>query len=216
MRTCQLCDTDSAKTWNVSLMDSPNFRVLPSLGALVEGWLLLVPKNHFLSMGALPSSLVPEMEEFKAAVAIRLSRIYGPVSAFEHGPGEEQRKVGCGVDHAHLHIVPLDFDLLAAAAPFLPADSRWGKASFANCQSAAHAGDDYVYLEQPLGQGWMIRHKGLGSQLFRRAVAARMGAPNEFNWRTNLKMENVRATILAFESNLQRETAVLDVPEYAV
>jgi ATP adenylyltransferase len=216
MSTCQLCDIDSKETWNTPLMESRNFRVLPSLGALVEGWVLLVPKTHFLSMGTLPTSLVPEMENFKGAVARRLRRIYGAVSVFEHGPGDDQRKVGCGVDHAHLHMVPIDFDLLTAVTPFLPSDSRLEDASFADCQLAAHAGDDYLYLEQPLGKGQIVRHQGLGSQLFRRAIAARLGAPSEFNWRTHPQIENVDATIRAFADEGRSGTPLLDVHEYAV
>lgn len=216
MSTCHLCDTDSSKTWNLSLMESQNFRVLPSLGALVEGWVLIVPKSHFLSMGALPSPLVSEMEHLKGVVARRLTRIYGTVSAFEHGPGSQQRKVGCGVDHAHLHMVPVNFDLLRAVTPLLPTDSRLEAATFTECQSSAKAESDYIYLEQPLGKGWMIRHQGLGSQLFRRAIAVRLGVPNEFNWRTHPQIRNVNSTIRAFAADTQSGEPVLDVPEYAV
>jgi hypothetical protein len=156
------------------------------------------------------------MEQLKAAVARRLIRIYGTVSAFEHGPGEQQRKVGCGVDHAHLHMVPIDFDLLRAVTPLLPTDSRFESASFNECQLSAKAGSDYIYVEQPLGKGWMIRHQGLGSQLLRRAIATRLGAPSEFDWRTNPQIENIHSTILAFAADTQNGESVLDVPEYAV
>jgi len=83
MRTCQLCPGFSAKPWNVPLFESANFRVLASFGALVEGWLLLLPNEHFLSMGALPAPLIPEMQALKESVCERLERIYGPICAFE-------------------------------------------------------------------------------------------------------------------------------------
>jgi ATP adenylyltransferase len=197
-------------------MESRNFRVLPSLGALVEGWVLVVPKGHFLSMATVPISLLPEMDDLKSAVATRLCRIYGAISAFEHGPGKNQRKVGCGVDHAHLHMLPVDFDLLTAATPFLPTDSRVEEASLTHCQLAARAGDDYIYLEQPLGRGRIIHSQKLGSQLFRRAIAASLGVPDEFDWRTNPKIENVDATIRAFVADSQAGTTALDAHEYAV
>ncbi len=118
--TCQLCSASHTEVWNESLIESPNFVVLPSLGELVEGWVLVVPKAHFLSLAVLPDSLIPEMRDLQQIVCERLQRIYGPVAVFEHGPAGEQHTVGCGVDHAHLHLVPVDFELSFAVAPFLP------------------------------------------------------------------------------------------------
>ena len=203
MHTCQLCPHQSAKTWDVPLLESANFRVLVSLGALVEGWVLLVPKEHFLSIGALPTSLFEELQSVKESVCERLQRIYGHVSAFEHGPGTQRRNVGCGVDHAHLHVVPVSFDLAAAAAPYLPEDSTWVVADLKCCKSAAEAGDDYIYLEQPLNSGRILCRKDLGSQIMRRAIAAQIGVPNDFNWRTNPQIETVNRTIRALESEMR-------------
>ncbi len=174
-----------------------------------------VPKKHFLSIGTLSDSAVAEMEVLKKLVAERLSRIYGTVSMFEHGPGAEQRQVGCGVDHAHLHMVPADFDLTTAVGSFLPSECRWEKASLARCRSAAEAEEDYIYFEQPFGEGRMLKHPGLPSQLFRRAIAAHLGVPNEFNWRTNPQIENINATIRAFKADIRLARTVFDVCELA-
>jgi ATP adenylyltransferase len=215
MNPCHLCSPNTENEWNATLMESPNFRVLPSLGALVEGWVLILPKPHFLSMGKLPSSLLLEMRSLKNAISTQLNRIYGPVYAFEHGPGEANRKVGCGVDHAHLHLVPLDFDLLSASAAYLPDHSAWREATFADCQAAAQTRQDYVYLEEPRGRSWVIRDRELGSQLLRRAIATRLGAPNEFNWRSNPQIENVRATLRALAPERDREQPTPRISEHA-
>ena len=69
MTNCRLCSDllrqDTVEDWDEPLFESPNFVVLPSLGALVEGWLLLVPKKHFICMGELPDSVANEMQEVK-------------------------------------------------------------------------------------------------------------------------------------------------------
>jgi ATP adenylyltransferase len=215
MSRCQLCPSDFAKQWNIPLIESPNFRVLPSLGALVEGWVLISPRQHFLSVGALPTALLPELQELKETVREHLTSIYGPVCMFEHGPAKEQRNVGCGVDHAHLHMVPVDFDLSAAVTPYLPRDSRLHEANLTDCQAASRDGEDYLYLEQPIGQGRIARHRDLGSQLFRRAIAAHLGVPGEFNWRTNPRIENVNQTIEAFKGVKQGGVLAFNVPEHA-
>jgi diadenosine tetraphosphate (Ap4A) HIT family hydrolase len=199
MNSCRLCSDlllhGPVKAWNEPLFESPNFVVLPSLGALVEGWLLLVPKKHFICMGALPDSIAAEMQEMKHILCSDLQQYYGQVCAFEHGPSRPNLSLGCGVDHAHLHVVPVKFDLASAVIPFLPKDVLWSKAGLKECRVAFARGEDYLYLEQPIGAGRIAIHKGFESQLFRRAIATRIGTPNQFNWREYPQFPNVAATI---------------------
>lgn len=199
MNNCGLCYNhlyrDNTEFWNKSLFDFPNFIVLPSLGSLVEGWLLLIPKKHFICMGALPDSLIDEMEEIKQFLWVYLQQTYGSVLAFEHGPSKSNLKVGCGVDHAHLHFVPVDVDLILAASPFLPQDLHWSEAGLEECRDAFTQGKDYLYVEQSIGVGSIITSQEFGSQLFRRAIAANMGVLKQFNWREHPQYSNILATI---------------------
>jgi ATP adenylyltransferase len=172
---CCLCSNLAAKgsrpSWDEPLFESANFIAIPSLGSIVEGWMLIVPKNHFVCMGALPPLLWEEMEGMKERVSVYLTVKYGNLCAFEHGPGRKGRQIGCGVDHAHIHVVPVNFDLISAS--------------------------DYLYVEQPLGYGRFAVHDQFGSQIFRKAIAARAGFPGEFNWRDYPKLENITRTIQA-------------------
>src|SRR5258706_12627640 len=121
---CRFCDILFRNCppgfWDRPLFESTNFVAIPSLGSLRKGWLLVVPKKHFLSTAALPPHLLQEMIKVKQALTEVLTESFGEIWAFEHGPAGGGRLAGCGVDHAHLHIVPLEIDLLQAARPFLP------------------------------------------------------------------------------------------------
>ena len=196
---CCLCSNLASgrapEAWNNPLFESANFVSLPSLGSLVEGWLLLVPRHHFICMGALPGHLAHEMQTLKDSVRSGLSRKYGDICIFEHGPSAAKRSVGCGVDHAHLHIVPLNFDLVQAAASFLPPNLCWSQANWAGCRAAFQRGDDYLYVEQPPGRGRIAVHEAFPSQVFRKAIAARLGIPEQFNWREHPHTEAVARTI---------------------
>ena len=205
MNACCLCSaavSDRAlHAWNRPLFRSASFVALPSLGSLVEGWLLLVPKHHFISMGALPVHLADEMQNLRDLVSSQLTSRYGELCAFEHGPSRPARSVGCGVDHAHLHLVPLNFDLALAAGPFLPADVSWSDADRGDCRAAFERGRDYLYLEQPLGRGRIAVHDQFGSQVFRKAIAARLGMPEQFSWREYPQAETVARTIHKFNAS---------------
>lgn len=196
MNSCRLCCRDIGyQPWNDPLFESENFVVVPSLGAMVEGWFLLLPKDHYLCLGALPESLTEEMMSLRQTVLSFAKDEYGDLCAFEHGPHQESRSVGCGVDHAHLHLVPLSFDLLSAAEPFLPNDVIWIPGTMSECRIAFRESKDYLYLEQPIGCGRIATHDQFVGQLFRRAIAAQLGFPTDYDWKEFLQLQNVEATI---------------------
>lgn len=201
MSTCCLCSSfvaaDTRDFWDRPLFETANFSVMPSLGSLVEGWMLVVPKRHFLCMGALSADLWSELRDLKTVIGASLAEQYGEVCAFEHGAHAPNREVGCGVDHAHLHLVPVParIDLAKAAEEFLPARVSWSSAAYEACQLAFSRGDDYLYVEQPLGAGRIATGDALGGQIFRKAIATQLGVPDEFNWRQYPQLHNVRQTI---------------------
>ena len=195
---CGLCESISSPStdvWNRALLESEHFVVIPSLGALVEGWLLIVPKDHFLSTAALPGFLLQEFCTLKQYVCGIVGRHYGPVHLFEHGPADVCHETGCGVDHAHAHIVPLAEDLALAAKQFLPGGVEFRPGTLEDCRIAAIRGLDYLYVEQPRGSTLFAVHERFGSQTFRKAVAVIQGIPDEYDWRSYANLPNVVSTI---------------------
>jgi ATP adenylyltransferase len=204
MNNCRLCHNlgadGAANVWDAPVIESRNFVAVPSLGALVPGWVLLLPKNHYVAMGAVPTCETAELEKIKRALVSRLQQAYGELCAFEHGPSGPGREVGCGVDHAHLHLVPLKFDLGAAVLPLLPHGVEWSEADLDDCKRAFESGLDYLYLEQPLGRGRIAVHDCFGSQLFRRIIANHLGVDDEYNWREYPKVDNILSTVRTLQS----------------
>jgi hypothetical protein len=156
--------------------------------------MLIVPKDHYISIGALPESLFDEMNAFRRVLQSNLADCYGPFAVFEHGPSQERRTVGCGVDHAHLHLVPVSFDLATLARPLLPNGADWKLATIDECRNSFRRGEDYLYVEQPLGCG-RIATGDMGSQVFRRAIASEIGSADTYNWREHPQLDNVMATV---------------------
>jgi ATP adenylyltransferase len=198
MKECSFCTLavrEKVEAWNRPLLETSHFVVLPSLGALVEGWLLIVPKVHFISLGELPTSLETEFLTLKSEIVQLTESLYGAAALFEHGPSSIKRQVGCGVDHAHLHIVPTIYDLKSEVAPFLPNAAQWQRGDLNGCRDAYRSGNDYLYLEQPVGHGFILKSGQLGSQLFRRAIARSMGIEEQFNWREHPQFVAINSTI---------------------
>jgi ATP adenylyltransferase len=211
MINCRICDEMRAKSgrqpWNEPLIETENFVVMASLGALVEGWVLVVPKKHWISMGALPIELRAEAAEIERRIRAVLSNRYGkPVIAFEHGPSAENHGTGCGVDHAHLHLVPLECDLLSYVRPFVPAAVEWKASKWEDLAKAYTAGLDYLYLRQEGEHGLMAVSQDFGSQVFRKAVASFLCLDSQYSWRDHPRMETVSRTIGALTDALATQS----------
>jgi len=189
---------DTRHIWNRILFESENFCAVPSLGALVEGWLLVVPKKEAICIGALETSLFSELHSFVGLVASRLQTVYGPVALFEHGPHVKDTAVGCGVDHAHLHLVPTRYSLLSGARELAPA-LRWRDAfglPDTRAQFTHHR--SYLFLEQPYGgTSFLTNGPCIPSQLFRRVVSKCLGTSEKYDWKRFSQLQNISATIAA-------------------
>ena len=198
---CQMTADDqgpSRRLCDRRLWETANFTVVPTLGSIVEGWFLLVSKSHHLCFGALPSEIRAEGQDLLERVASWVRAHYGPATVFEHGPATESSPIGCGIDHAHLHIVHLPFGLLEEAR-FSP-DARqiaWDCCeSFWRRAAELHkAGVPYLLIKEPGRSPSVGSPAYVPCQFLRRLIAARQGRGEEFDYRTHAFDGNIRSTI---------------------
>lgn len=183
---------DTKPACDVVVHETDRFAVLPSVGSLVPGWLLVVPKR--------PASCFAELHEAERAelptVLEAIERLY-PKSGlrwnlFEHG-GQPGSRIGCGVDQAHLHVVPLDFDLCKVS--LLRGDVKWMPAPKIERLSTEDArGKEYLFA-QTLETSLIGTCAQPTSQWFRRLIAEQIGVPNEWDYRHFPRMEVMSETI---------------------
>ena len=171
--------------------------VAPTVGALVEGWLLVVPRKPALSVGAMSGNERSELTTFCAEVSTLIQESYGPVVLFEHGPVAPQSSVGCGVDYAHVHLVPFRQNLLERTKRMFP-EIVWREVSDFNDSAALHSiGKSYWYLYQPeynLCPLIGVCDEVEPSQLFRKAIANTLVRPDDYDWKTNPFVEVMERT----------------------
>ncbi len=84
--------------------DNEHAAAIPTIGAFVPGYLLIVPTDHATSLGQLTHEARQGVAALTEQMADRLHAIYsGPVLGFEYGlntPG------GRRIEHGHLHLLP--------------------------------------------------------------------------------------------------------------
>jgi ATP adenylyltransferase len=185
-----------SKYYNKPIIESENFLVIPSLGSLIEGWLLIVPKKYHLNISQLS---LADMVELEMVIAELGRRFLSMVSKdqfviFEHGPTLENSVAGCGVDYAHLHWVPTNFDLLNGVKAFLNLDYTWELIHGLNDINNFNIDDeDYLYLRNQKGEHYLTCQKHIPSQTFRKVIAHYLNIPDSYDWKLNQQAQNIRS-----------------------
>jgi diadenosine tetraphosphate (Ap4A) HIT family hydrolase len=89
------------------LWEGNDWLLIPTIGPLTPGHLLLVPREHYFSVLRCPSEVLSEFNGLLEACASKLQSLYRKdVMVFEHGMVEGQKNCGACIEHAHLHIAP--------------------------------------------------------------------------------------------------------------
>jgi diadenosine tetraphosphate (Ap4A) HIT family hydrolase/orotate phosphoribosyltransferase len=165
------------------LYETRAFSVVSDVSPLAPGHCLITSKNHVQSLSNLSSEDLVELDRVHGEVARRLGRIYGkPTVAFEHGLCNRARVASCGIDHAHLHVIPFIGSLSGQFARDYSVGSLSG---LPDIGEAVRAEDEYLLLIDTNGEVSMAFPENQTRQYFRRIISELTG--REFwNWDDDL------------------------------
>lgn len=170
-----------------------SWHAIPSIGSLVPGHTLLCPTQHTRSLSSTSERNRRGLNDSLAVLGAALeSRFGGPVQVFEHGNAADGGRLACSVEHTHLHLVPGVPDLW----PFIDGNLAWRLIPGLDAIREA-VGDREYLLFRDAGERWWVAHApghGHPSQLMRRAVAAAIGEPDQWNWRLHPRLDQTQAT----------------------
>lgn len=183
-RFCRVADREAI------VQASETATAFPSLGALIEGWMLVAPRRHVVSTADLADAEWRDLAKLADAISIAMRAAYGPVVMFEHGASGSNRTAGCGVDHAHLHVVPWSGNLREqiAAVHSLP-DFEWQPAGK---RPTGVTNSDYIWISDDTGT-WVTHSQVLPSQVVRQAISASLGL-GWWDWKSDLRIQTAEST----------------------
>src|SRR5688572_7165034 len=81
---------------------SDGFVVLPTLGQLFKGSLLVLPEEHVETFSSLSTEMLARLPDLLSELEVSTTRLGMPL-IFEHG-AKCFTGSGCGIYHAHMHI----------------------------------------------------------------------------------------------------------------
>lgn len=159
------------------------FAALPTIGQLFEGSFLVIPTTHNERYADLLPAQRSKALQFVTSVERRL-RSSGPTMIYEHG-ARSINGGGCGVYHAHVHVVPLprhasvDELLLGVEGTCLSRVlDAWDEAAGAS---------EYLLVRDTRGQVMLASQSSaggpLGSQFMRRRLVELFQLQVPWDWR---------------------------------
>lgn len=128
---CPFCKVNAAE--NTVLFEGDGFFLMADFAPLSEGHILLIPRDHYPHLAALPQALDEEFERLKAWAWRFIERRFGRLAFWENGI------FGQSVPHAHQHILSTRFDTTLFADAGIPFAGLAGL-------RAAHAARPGTYL----------------------------------------------------------------------
>jgi diadenosine tetraphosphate (Ap4A) HIT family hydrolase len=174
------------------LLSTDNFHVFPSIGQLVKGYLLVAPKKHYNAFDEMPTQLAGELAAVCELVRSIVSQNYGPCISFEHG-ARGPANGGCGIYHAHLHVVPLP----GIPDPIAKLKERFPHKrldALCNISYGSNRNSPYLFCEDFNSNRYRFSIGNLQSQYMRRLLAKAIGT-KDWNWRSAGREERLLATI---------------------
>ncbi|AFY38379.1 histidine triad (HIT) protein [[Leptolyngbya] sp. PCC 7376] len=184
------------------ILETDNCLAIAGFGALTEGYVLIIPKDHYLSVGGLPKKLMSEFIAVKQIIGDSIKKIYGQVAFFEHGMSTCSLSGGC-IDHAHIHAIPCKTDFRAHLQidfPEIQISDIFELSKFSN------ANISYIFYENIFEEKFVyVATETIKSQYIRRLWAGSIGKPKEWNWGIFIGEKNIARTIEKIRHDLNNE-----------
>jgi diadenosine tetraphosphate (Ap4A) HIT family hydrolase len=161
------------------------------MGQIAEGHVLLVPKRHVTAMAQLTTIETDQLDDLCGRVRKFLHDAYGECIFFEHGI-RKAGSGGCGVEHAHMHAIPVDggvvLDVLVGNFHGSKID-RIQDIRGTVCQESS-----YLFFENCHGDRYVFAAPCIPSQYMRKVVCDSLGKCN-WDWRNSGDEPELLATL---------------------
>lgn len=186
-----------------TLLQTDNWYVIPTIGSLTAGYVLLVCKQHYPSLANIADrNLYFEMLNLKMSVESVLLRQLGlPCLTFEHGTPNPLSKGANSVDHVHIHVLPFERPIWQDIVSVMPETDIEVVDNYEDVYTSwRNKLPDSYLLFQDVDQKiyYASDAGGMPSQLFRRCLAPYLGVES-WDWRSEKHLNNMIRTMKFFK-----------------
>ena len=194
---CIFCDIDHSIIENTIIEETEYFYILPTLGSLVDGYILIVTKRHINSMSELNENELIEYKNIIEKYKNLFKKIYNKTPiVFEHGtPNQNSEMKANSVTHAHTHIVNINFS---------NENEILEKYNFKKINDFKEINKNTNYIKYISNNKIYITYNFPSvSQLMRILIAEELNYKDKFDWKKERFDENIISTIERIKGELK-------------
>lgn len=178
------------------ILETDNFSCVPSIGSFVEGYILVIPKKHYLSALTMPETHLNEILSISRILSNFYSNYYHQnFLIFEHGTSNIKNVGGMSVVHAHLHFVPCSVQVISLLSEFdfLKFESLWAAQEYYLKNDTA----PYLLLKDIDDSYYLAISENIPSQYFRKKVCDICSIKGTGDWKGYPYIDNIKKTLTA-------------------
>ena len=191
---CALCraiqgNDGFQKPENSKLFETEHFIVMPCIGPLCPGHVLIVSRKHTMNLASTGLDTLIEYDKLAQHLIAKIRDFGTDVLEGEHGSTEND-KAGACVTHTHVHWIPglSRFDrMLDSDLPVLTSGLQ--------LDGLAGIERPYIFLRGGPGNRWVAYDaRGLRSQMIRRTLCELLGRDDD-NWKAAPRYDWIQETV---------------------
>lgn len=196
-RFCEALFTRSPRMENRPLWHGEHSVVLPTLGMIVPNWFLVVPRVHTFNFAQQPIVARQEISGLVGTIWAAVAGKGDQLLLFEHGAQHSGSAVGCGLDHAHLHVIVAPHQLAGAIWSAMERDLHAEATESSIDELLSGVDKDIPYYISWFNGRRLLEQPAFRevSQRFRRLIATVAGVPDCWNYREYQFRGNIANTI---------------------
>lgn len=185
---CPFCNINKTKIENKILDETKYFYITPTLGSIVDGYILITTKRHVNSMVNLN---IEELEEYKILIE-KYREIFKNIYKkypiiFEHGTPNLEENKASSVIHAHTHIVNHNYK----NENTLLEELNFNKTN----KIAMDSKNNYIFYINSDGEKYITYNFKPISQFMRIEIAKDLNMLDKYDWRKNNFDDNIILTV---------------------
>lgn len=170
-------------------MKKDGFIVMPTIGQIFKGSLLIMPQTHYETMAELPLSMLEGLKPILTYLEKRILKFGVPI-LFEHG-AKCMTGASCGIYHAHLHLVPIPEEI--QSSDILPCFD-WCTHSLVEAFGRLRKSHHYLLIRNSTKKILALEPRPVNlsnysSQYFRRKLAEHFNISTPWDWHSYDRIE---------------------------
>ena len=172
--------------FNKGLYESDSFIVMPCIGPLEIGHVMIVSKTHYESLASMGSGAIKEMKNI-IEVAFENKSIYKGSLITEHGAFLDQSGGACIV-HTHIHVIPEQGKWIHILDEILP------QIKVKSLEDLTKIDIPYIFTSDIEGNFKVYQSFNAHPQMVRKAICAKTKRL-DYDWAQDEKLDFVKKTL---------------------